>query len=114
MILALFDFDGTFRFARDLHIGTHTLRAVIKHNALFEFVGQIGRNGLVRFHKISFFYVLLENPTQEQFTEGSRTAYDGIRLGTQSMKSRIEGRDGYSFETGSVPEENEETEPDKE
>ena len=62
----------------------------------------------------SFFYVLLENPTQEQFTEGSRTAYDGIRLGTQSMKSRIEGRDGYSFETGSVPEENEETEPDKE
>lgn len=51
----------------------------------------------------NFYYVLLENPTQEQFTEGSRTAYDGIRLGTQSMKSRITGRDGYSFETGAPP-----------
>ena len=60
-----------------------------------------------------FYYLLIEYPPHEQYTEGSRTTYDSVLLGVRSMGSRIEGADSYTFEAGAPAQQSDETESEE-
>ncbi len=64
--------------------------------------------GLLKEDDGSFYYVLLDYPTQDQFTDATADAYDKIRSGMGQIKEWIEGKEGYTFEAGEPPKDEEE------
>ena len=58
----------------------------------------------------AFLYAFLEYPSGTQYTEGTGEAYSRVLDYKDSLSGMIEGRNGYTFNTGKDPREQEEQE----
>ncbi len=63
-----------------------------------------GYAGMLRGSDGGFYYVFLEFPTGKQYTEGTEEAYRRAADTKSWIAGNIEGRNGYTFEAGKEPE----------
>ena len=59
--------------------------------------------GILENEEDKLFYVALEYPKGTQYTEGSEESYKRILDTSDEISDRIEGRNGFTFETGEYP-----------
>ena len=66
--------------------------------------------GMLTNEEGAFLYAFLEYPSGTQYTEGTGEAYSRVMDCKDSLSGMIEGRNGYTFNTGKDPREEEEQE----
>lgn len=66
--------------------------------------------GMLTNEEGAFLYAFLEYPSGTQYTEGTGEAYSRVLDYKDSLSGMIEGRNGYTFNTGKDPREQEEQE----
>ena len=66
--------------------------------------------GMLTNEEGAFLYAFLEYPAETQYTEGTGEAYNRVLDYKDKLSGMIEGRNGYTFNTGKDPREQEEQE----